>query len=64
MCHLYSVTKGQKAIFELVKAMRDLTGNMPPLPAIFPNRMAPIVRSGSDAVRELLMARWGFPPCS
>jgi hypothetical protein len=30
MCNLYSVTKGQKAIIELVKAIRDLAGNMPP----------------------------------
>jgi hypothetical protein len=32
MCNLYSITKGQKAITDLVSAMRDLTGNMPPLP--------------------------------
>jgi hypothetical protein len=32
MCNLYSVTKGQKAIIGLVKAMRDLTGKMPRCP--------------------------------
>lgn len=62
MCNLYSVTKGQKAIIELVKAMRDLTGNMPSLPAIFPNGRAPVVRTAPDGVRELIMMRWGFPP--
>lgn len=62
MCNLYSLTKGQQAVRELAKAMRDLTGNLPPLPAIFPNRIAPIVRHGQGGVRELLMARWGFPP--
>ncbi len=62
MCNLYSMTKSQQAIRELVKAICDLTGNLPPLPGIFPNRMAPIVRPGADGQRELLMARWGFPP--
>ncbi len=62
MCNLYSMTKGQKAIIDLVKAMRDQVGNLPSLPGVFPNRTAPIVRAGSDGVRELLIARWGFPP--
>lgn len=62
MCNLYSLTKSQQAIRDLVKAIRDLTGNLPPLPAIFPNRMAPVVRTAPDGVRELIMMRWGFPP--
>ena len=49
---------------ELARAIRDLTGNLPPLPAVFPNRMAPVIRTASDGVRELLMMRWGFPPPS
>lgn len=64
MCNLYSHTKGQQATRELARAMRDLTGNLPPLPAIFPDRMAPVVRHGTDGVREMLMMRWGFPPPS
>ena len=60
MCNLYSVTKGQQAIRELYRAMVDRTGNMPPLPGIFPDQMAPVVRSGG-AGRELVMMRWGFP---
>src|SRR5579862_2541272 len=62
ICNLHSVKAGQKHIADSARAVRDLTGNMPPMPAIFPNRMAPIVRVGADGVRELLMARWGFPP--
>lgn len=60
MCNLYSVTKGQKAMRELYRAMTDRTGNMPPLPGIFPDQMAPVVRSGADG-RELVTVRWGFP---
>ena len=62
MCNLYSLTKGQKAIRDLAKAMVDHAGNMPSLPAIFPNGKAPIVRATAKGERELLMARWGFPP--
>lgn len=61
MCNLYSVTKGQQAIREIADAMRDTTGNMPPLPGVFPDYAAPIVRTGADGVRELVMARWGMP---
>jgi putative SOS response-associated peptidase YedK len=61
MCNLYSVTKGQAAIIALSRAMRDTTGNLPPLPGIFPDYMAPIVRNGGDGKRELVMARWGMP---
>ncbi len=61
MCNLYSVTKGQQAIRELSKAMRDVTGTLPPLPGIFPDYPAPIVRAAPDGVRELARARWGMP---
>ena len=39
---------------------RDHVGNMPPLPGIFPDYQAPIVRTGAGG-RELVMARWGMP---
>src|SRR4051794_15972603 len=60
MCNLYSVTKGQAAIREAYSVMADRSGNMPPLPGIFPDQMAPVVRHGADG-RELAMLRWGFP---
>ena len=60
MCNLYSVTKGQQAIREFTGAMRDRTGNLPPLYGIFPNYDAPIVRNQPEG-RDLTMARWGMP---
>lgn len=60
MCNLYSVTKGQQAIREAFRAMTDRIGNLPPLPGIFPDQMAPVIRNGPDG-RELAMLRWGFP---
>lgn len=60
MCNLYSLTKGQQAIIELSRALMDRTGNLPPMPGIFPDYPAPIVRNGSEG-RELALARWGMP---
>ena len=61
MCNLYSITSPQAAIRETYAAMIDLAGNVPPLPGVFPDQMAPVVRTGPDG-RELAMLRWGFPP--
>jgi putative SOS response-associated peptidase YedK len=61
MCNLYSLTKGQAAIIALARAMRDITGNLPPFPGIFPDDTAPIVRNAPDGIRELALARWGMP---
>ncbi|MEX6508956.1 SOS response-associated peptidase [Jiella sp. M17.18] len=60
MCNLYSLTKGQQAIREFTRAMNDRTGNLPPLPGIFPDYAAPVVRN-ADGGRELTMMRWGMP---
>ena len=62
MCNLYSITHGQEAIRRLFRVTRDLTGNLPALPAVYPNTMAPVVRVTRDGERELTMMRWGFPP--
>ena len=60
MCNLYSLSKGQQAIREFVDAVRDLTGNLPLLPGVFPDYSAPIVRNSPQG-RELALARWGMP---
>lgn len=60
MCNLYSLTRGQAAILAMARAMTDHTGNLPPLPGIYPDYRAPIVRQGDDG-RELGFARWGMP---
>src|SRR5271154_3733734 len=60
MCNLYSELKSQEAVRQWARAMRDRTGNLPPLPAIFPNTPAPVVRV-DGAERQLEMMRWGMP---
>jgi putative SOS response-associated peptidase YedK len=62
MCNLYSITRSQEAMRRLFRFGRDLTGNLPPLPAVYPDMMAPIVHTARDGERELSMMRWGFPP--
>ena len=60
MCNLYSITTNQDAIRRLFATTIDSVGNLPPLPGIFPDYLAPIVRS-IDGARELTMMRWGMP---
>jgi putative SOS response-associated peptidase YedK len=60
MCNLYSMTTNQEAIARLFKALNQRVGNLPPMPGIFPDYPAPIVRNAPDG-RELVMARWGMP---
>ena len=61
MCNLYSYTRAQAEALRIARALRDNAGNLPPLPSIFPDQMAPVIRTAGDGVREMLMMRWGFP---
>ena len=60
MCNLDSITKGQAAIIELTRAMRDTTGNLPPMPGVFPDYKAPVV-ANRNGTRERCLMRWGMP---
>ena len=60
MCNLYSITTNQAAIIALFRVVNRYVGNLAPMPGIFPDYKAPIVRNGADG-RELAMARWGMP---
>jgi putative SOS response-associated peptidase YedK len=59
MCNLYSITKNQ-AVRDLFRVARNTTGNLPPLPAIFPDQFAPVVHV-NEGECELTMMRWGMP---
>jgi hypothetical protein len=60
VCNLYSMLKSQEAMRRLFDGLIDCAGNMPPLPGIYPDYSAPIIRNGAEG-RELVMARWGMP---
>jgi putative SOS response-associated peptidase YedK len=61
MCNPYSMTKGQQAIRDFVRATHVSSGNPTPLPGIFPDTLAPVVRTAPDGEREVLRMRWGMP---
>jgi putative SOS response-associated peptidase YedK len=60
MCNLYSITTNQAAIIALFRVVNRYVGNLAPMPGVFPDYRAPIVRAGADG-RELATARWGMP---
>jgi hypothetical protein len=61
MCNLYSITTNQEAISALFRVVNRYVGNLPPVPGVFPDYPAPVVRNAGDE-RELIMMRWGMPP--
>jgi putative SOS response-associated peptidase YedK len=56
------MTRNRDAIRQLFRVDVDRTANQPPLPAIFPDQLAPVVRIGRDGARVMETMRWGFPP--
>lgn len=73
MCNLYSQTKSQDAmrhVFDGVwdhapdadgDLVEDATGNLPPMPGIYPDYAAPVLRLKPDGGLLLTTARWGMP---
>lgn len=61
MCSLYSITTNQVAIIALFRIVNRHVGNLPPMPSVFPDYPAPVVRN-TDSGRALTKMRWGMPP--
>jgi putative SOS response-associated peptidase YedK len=61
MCNLYSITTNQAAIIALFRVINRYVGNLQPMPGVFPDYPAPVVRNAAGE-RELIMMRWGMPP--
>jgi putative SOS response-associated peptidase YedK len=60
VCNLYSITTNQAAIIPLFRVVNRYVGNLAPMPGVFPDYKAPIVRTGAEG-RELATARWCMP---
>jgi putative SOS response-associated peptidase YedK len=56
MCNLYSSSRSQDEIRRTFAVDRDEAGNLPPLPSIFPDQMAPVIHA-PDGERVLTMMR-------
>ncbi|MET4363485.1 putative SOS response-associated peptidase YedK [Bradyrhizobium sp. LB8.2] len=52
MCNLYSITTNQAAIVALFRVVNRYIGNLAPVPGVFPNHKAPIVRNGAASWRR------------
>src|SRR3954468_5211797 len=61
MCNLYSITTNQAAIAELFRVVRRYEGNLAPMPGVFPDYPAPVIRDAAGE-REMVLMRWGMPP--
>jgi hypothetical protein len=48
MGNLYSITTNQTAIAALFRVVNRYVGNLPPMPGVFPDYPAPIVRTGTE----------------
>src|SRR6476659_9238007 len=61
MCNLYSITTNQAAILALFRIVNRYVGNLAPMPGVFPDYPAPVVRN-SGCELEMTTMRWGMPP--
>ena len=60
MCNLYRQRSGPGEILANTRAMVNRAGNLEPKD-VYPDYPAPIVRTGENGDRELVLARWGMP---
>jgi putative SOS response-associated peptidase YedK len=56
----YSITTNQAAIVALFRVVNRYVGNLAPMPGVFPDYPAPVIRD-TDNGTELAMMRWGMP---
>ena len=61
MCNLYSITTNQEAIQRLFRVVNRYVGNLAPMPGVFPDYPAPVIRN-TDTGTEMTLMRWGMPP--
>src|SRR5271165_6980719 len=61
MCNLYSISTNQAATAGLFRRMNRYVGNLAPMPGVFPDYPAPVIRNAGDA-EEMVLMRWGMPP--
>ena len=61
MCNLYSLNKNKNTVATMFRVAHNRTVHIDPLPGIFPNYTAPVVRHAADGEREMALMSWGFP---
>jgi hypothetical protein len=61
VCNLCSIQTNQAAIAALFRVVNRYVGNLAPMPGVFPDYPAPVIRNTNNG-SELAMMRWGMPP--
>ncbi len=61
VCNLYSLNKNKNTVATMFRVPHNRTVHIDPLPGIFPNYAAPVVRHAADGEREMAIMSWGFP---
>lgn len=63
MRNLYSVTTNQEAIRALFRVVNRYVGNLAPMPGVFPDYPAPVVRNtrNTETGTEMVTMRWSMP---
>lgn len=52
MCNLYSISTNQEAIRALFRVVNRYVGNLAPMPGVFPDYPAPVVRNAGAELDE------------
>ena len=55
MCNLYSITTNQAAIIALFRVINRYVGNLAPMPGVFPDYPAPVIRNNCTGSEMVLM---------
>jgi putative SOS response-associated peptidase YedK len=55
MCNLYSISTNQAAIAALFRVVNRCVGNLAPMPGVFPDYPAPVIRN-TDAGTEMALS--------
>ena len=60
MCNLYSLNRTRDGIARFFRVSHNRAAAFEPLSAIFPGRVAAVVRQSADGEREIALMSWGF----
>jgi putative SOS response-associated peptidase YedK len=60
VCNLYSLNTPRAGTARFFRVSHNRAAAYEPLPAIFPGRVAPVVRQSVDGEREITLMSWGF----
>jgi hypothetical protein len=62
MCNIYSITRNQAAIAALFRVVNRYVGNLAPMPGVFPDYPAPVIRNTDTGTEMVLMRRCAVEP--